>query len=208
MVTPRPHPTNPKVAKVTLVFQRDTRTFVNTFHVSGALELGAGDLITIANFFKAWYTANYKAQLPAGVGLNQIQVRKLWPPAPLAYDLNVSPPEPGLKGLPMEAANSTLTMSWRTGFAGKAFRGRDYVPALAESEVTQNDTVISSLLVGLASAGGALINAAVLAGFPLGVFHAPLITPKLLDNTITEILTCVLEYIVDSQRRRLPGRGR
>lgn len=204
----RPHPTNPKVAKVSLVFLRDSRTFVNTFHVSGAADLGAGDLVTIANMFKTWYTNSYKTQLPSGVGLTQIQVRKLWPPAPLAYDLNVSPPETGSKNTTMETANSTLTMSWRTGFAGKAYRGRDYVPGLVEADVTTNDTVVSSLLVGLAAVGGNLISSALTAGFPLGVFHTPLLTPKLLDNTITEILTCVLEYIVDSQRRRLPGRGR
>jgi len=98
-------------------------------------------------------------------------------------------------------------ISVRTANRGRSFRGRNYIPGLAEDLVTGN-TVHSSTAAGLVSIWDGLTAIAgddgwartvvsrVNAGVPRTVGVATPVTNVLaVDNT------------VDSQRRRLPGRG-
>jgi len=198
-------PNNPAVAKVSFVGHRDTREWVNTFHVhksTGALN--AADLAAIASAFYNWWHNWYRLAFPASIVLDQIQVRKLDPTDPLAYDDTTSLPEGGTAGAGsgiLEAANVTQTISWRTGLAGKKYRGRNYIPGILEAW-SSDDRATSVLNTLLAAAADALITTVLGATvYDLGVFH-------LGPDTITDIVTFVIDAILDSQRRRLPGRGR
>ena len=202
-----PPPNNPNVCKVALVFARDTRTFINTFHVENSVEWDFSAMQVLATDFRDWFDTYYEACISDEVSLTQVQVRKYDPTAPLAYDLPVSPPIAGTRPGECLPGNVTCTMSWRTGLAGRRFRGRVYVPGISEADVSVFDEVSSTVINLLATAGVQLLTSALTAG-ALGVFHAPKEVPSAFDNTITQIVSVVLEDIVDSQRRRLPGRGR
>jgi len=203
-----PIPNDPQVCSVTMYFQRDTRVMLNTFHV---LTLGSWNLSgmnAIASLFHSWWGNYYKAGVPAAVALTQVSVRLLDPTNPLAVDLPVTPSEPGTRVGQAEGGNVTLTISWRTDLAGRLYRGRIYVPALSEGDVNQNDTVVSTEVAILAIAAAQLISQLVANSTPLVVFHRPNIPPHVHDNTSTTITSYIVENVVDSQRRRLPGRGR
>jgi len=204
---PAPPPDNPNVCRVNMVFQRDTREFMNTFHIENGTEWNLVDMATLAEDFVAWWTNHYRLAMPTAVELVQVQVRKYKPEAPLAYDREVSPPIAGGRANPPAPGNATLTMSFRTGLAGRRFRGRVYVPSLEDGTISDNDTVLSTIVNLISSAGAELLFSALTNG-ALGVFHAPKEVPTPFDNTITQVLSGVVEDLVDSQRRRLPGRGR
>lgn len=195
-----PAPDNPLVARVAMLFQRDTRTLVNTFHVVNDVALTASDLINIAGIFSSWWTTQYRSYAASSIALKQIQVRKYDPDDPLAFDLDISPTVPGIVGTPADAASVTQTASWRTGFAGRKFRGRIYAVGLPEQLVNLDDSITSPETATLASAASAIIANLVAAGFQLAVFHK-------LDNTFTPVVTAIVENLVDSQRRRLANRG-
>lgn len=203
-----PIPDNPQVCKVAMVFQRDSRFFVNTFHVARPASTWTlalmGDLALAAN---NWWAIYYKLTQPAQIALVQVQVRLYNPANPLAVDYPVTPPVVGLRAGTPEAANATLTMSWRTGLAGRAFRGRMYVPALVEADVSVTDTVGSVVIAAFAVAADAFVHTSFTASPPV-IFHRPGLVPRPRDNTYTPVTTYVMENVVDSQRRRLPGRGR
>jgi hypothetical protein len=78
---------------------------------------------------------------------------------------------------------------------------------VSEADTSVTDEIASVVINLLATAALQLIGGALTTG-EIGVFHAPKDVPSPHDNTITEIISVVLEDIVDSQRRRLPGRGR
>jgi hypothetical protein len=203
-----PTPDNPGVCKVALVFNRDTRTFINTFHVDA--EVGEWDItqmIVLAENFRDWWNTHYRQAVSDKVSLVQVQVRKYDPAVPLAYDLPVSPPLPGGRPGTVSPGNVTSTVSWRTGLAGRRFRGRIYNPGISEADTSEADELGSVVINLLAQAALQLITGALTTG-ELGVFHAPKDTPSAFDNTITEVVSAVVEDILDSQRRRLPGRGR
>jgi len=194
-------PNNPLVCKVALVFNRDTRTFVNTFHVTDTAGWDAGKMSTLASNFYTWWNSYYSTGMNSSISLVQIQVRLLDPSNPLAVDYTTGLPVSGaIAGTP-EAANVTNTLSWRTGLAGRKYRGRTYVPAIDESQATAGDTttgatgtlfsIIASHFLTILTSG---------TQFP-SIFH-------LATNTFTQIVGYVIESVLDSQRRRLPNRGR
>lgn len=207
-IQPQPKPDNPRVCLVRFLYHRDTRTLMNTFHVQQAAPWNLASMQQLATVMHTWWSSSFHNAVPVGVGLYQIQVRKLDPTEPLAYDLDISPDDPGLRVGTMEPGNVTLTISWRTGLAGRYFRGRLYVPCLVENDVASNDLVTSGYITVLAACAITLLTNLQAAAFTLTIFHPPHYPPKLLDNQFTDVTTAVLENIVDSQRKRLPGRGR
>lgn len=195
-----PAPNNPRVARVAMLFQRDTRTLVNTFHVAKASALTAADLVNIAGIFASWWNTAYRPYSTNLIALKQIQVRKYDPSDPLAYDLDISPPVAGSATGNPDTAATTQTASWRTGFAGRKFRGRFYAVGLGENVTGNDDSVASTATAALSNAALSLISSVTAATFQLVVFHK-------LDNTFTQILTAIVENLIDSQRRRLANRG-
>jgi|SRR5690242_1658735 len=195
-------PNNFRIARVTMVFNRDTRVFNNSWHVYRSVGWVPADLVTIATAFYNWWTAAYKACVPTATLLTNIHVQVYDPTgSPWVYDRPVSPAENGTRAGTSEAANVTLATSLRAGLAGRAYRGRYYVPGVIEADVNPNDTAISGIVTTLAVAATNLIGPALPAGFTLVIFHR-------FDNLFSTIVSYVVENLIDSQRRRLAGRGR
>lgn len=197
-------PNNPNVAKIALVGHRDTREWVNTFHVhkigGGAITLG--DLLALAPAYKSAWDLGYKTIMNSAITLDMIQLRKLDPNNPLALDYTTGLPSSGSLGGTNEAANVSLSCSWRTGLAGRKYRGRFYAAAVNEAIITAIDTLTSSGVTQYLTLMDYFFNApSVASGFEPVVFHRA-------DNTFTVITSYVIEALVDAMRRRLPGRGR
>ena len=195
-----PLPDNPLVCKAAMIYRRDTRTFVNTLHFSRAGGWTIGDMQQLASALVTWWQDELRDAVVSNVALVQVQVRQYDPDNPQAVDLNVVP-IPGLAAGAPEPANVTSTISWRTGLAGKKFRGRIYVPGYAEGQTANDDTLISSVVTLLTQAASVFLLSTLPAGTNPVVFH-------IADATFTQITSFVVEFILDSQRRRLPARGR
>jgi len=195
-------PNFPTVCHVTMVFQRDTRIFVNTFHLRRDAGWTLPFVQQAAVDTISWWNLYYKAAIPAAVSLTAVQVRQYNPAGPIAYDQPVSPASAGTRVGVAESANATLTMSWRTGFSGRTQRGRIYVPSLPEADVSTADTVGSVELGVLAAAAAQFIGPLWSNSVYPVIFHR---APAPGASTINSY---ILDNIVDSQRRRLPGRGR
>ncbi len=198
-------PNNPNVAKVALVGHRDTREWVNTFHVAKGSPIVVGDLQPIAEIFKTWWSGVYRLAFPPTVVLDQIQVRKLDPADPLALDYTTGLPEAGTyvvgAGESIEPGNVSLALSMRTGFAGRKYRGRFYVPSVMEGQRGNDDRVTSPWVTTYVSIVQQLLSAFLTTIYLPAIFHRA-------TNTWTAITSFVIDGILDSMRRRLPGRGR
>jgi len=117
---------------------------------------------------------------------------------------------PGLTATGASAAlpgNVTVAISFRTESRGRSYRGRNYFIGLGEGSVT-NDTVNSGIVTALVDAYEAL--AASVAA--LGAVHVVVSRVSGGVERETGVTTPVTAYrvdsTVDSQRRRLAGRGR
>lgn len=110
----------------------------------------------------------------------------------------VSPPMP---------TGTTITASWRTGQAGRSYRGRTYHVGLTEQQVVAN-AVDSGSRTALQSAYAQLIIDANVNDTPLVVASRVSGGVPRVVGVATKVLTVVVDEYIDSQRRRLTGRGR
>ena len=194
-------PFNVDVCRVTIFGTRDTRQMLNTFHVSKTGGWTLADMATLATDVQTWISAQYKGLVPNVISWYLISVRLYNPANPLAFDLSISPPIVGTNAGTAEAANVTATLSLRTGLAGRRYRGRLYVAALSETLIAATDLLSSGYVVQAGTVTQALLTAMNVGARALAIFHK-------LSNTYTNVNGYAIENIVDSQRRRLPARGR
>lgn len=205
---PKAPPNNPLVVKVSLIMARDQRETVNTFHVQRNSGWTEAQMLDLANAVKAWFQVWYAFSLTSNIVLNNIQVRLLDPTNPLGVDLALVPPIVGQRVIPAAPANVTLSLSERTGKAGRAYRGRMFAAAIADQDRDQTDVITSTAVTRWSGVIDHLIQDIITYGAQMVIFHTPHLLPHPLDNTFTPVIGFVIENILDSMRRRLPGRGR
>src|SRR5690349_18142051 len=117
-------PNNPRTARVALEATRDSRTFVNTFHVARLDEaiLSASDIANIANAVASWWDNNYRHNIVSGLSGLQVVATKQDPADPIQVTVPLTSGSDGSGGI--DPADVTGAVSWRTGLAGRKFRGR------------------------------------------------------------------------------------
>lgn len=191
----------PTAIRAAMKYLQHNQERVNVLHFTkpgGAID--DGDLSDIAQFLDDWHANYLKNAQSNQLTLDQIQVTDISVPGGHQETLDLATPRPGALATSPAPGNVTNTLSLRTNRVGKRYRGRIYIPGLVDVDTGDDDTISSTQLARLAVVAGQL-----LIGVPgtmeLGVASR-------VGLFITPVLTLVLENIIDSQRRRLPGRGR
>jgi len=196
-----PPPNNPQVARVALQVIRDSRHFVNTFHVSRTdnAALGLADLTAINAVFADWWLNSYRLGVKSAIVGESITATKLDPSNPLQDTLAIAAPGTYAGGgvLP---ADVTAAVSWRTGLAGRKYRGRFFDFGVPSDTANTNDTLSGGYITTLTSIGTYLLGHLLSAGFKAVIFHRG-------DNTATQVAGLVVDQLIDSMRNRLAGRG-
>jgi len=194
-------PNNPQVARVALSVLRDSRNFVNTFHVSRTdnASLNLGDLANINAVFADWWANSYRAALKSVIVGQSIVATKLDPAAPIQDTLLIASPGTYAGGN-ATAADVSAAVSWRTGLAGRKFRGRFYDFGVPTDAFTSLDTLTGAYITQLSSVGTYLLGHLATAALKAVIFHRA-------TNTATNVTSLVVDQLLDSMRNRLAGRG-
>jgi hypothetical protein len=197
----------PGVAEVVVRFKEDEQTILNVYHAfigTGWTTILLNDLaIDVRNYIEG-------TMLPSmsnGVQLQDVTVTDIGSEA--GGQVIVPPSGAGFGGTESEQLpnNVTLAVKWLTAIRGRSFRGRTYHIGLTESEVTKN-RVNAAFLAALVTQYTGLKNVitddpirqmCVLSRFHLGAPRE--------EAICTPINALAIDGTVDSQRRRLPGRG-
>lgn len=190
-----------RVIRVVLRFVRDQREFQNVLHVQKLTPVTFGDLVTIANEAVDWWDTNYRNVSTIHTALFSVTATDMSVEGGMQYTADVSPPLPGTIASNPEPGNVTATISWRTGRTGRRYRGRTYAVGFSEPNVSDSDTITGGLVSAMATAAVDWILRALGASLP------PVVA-SFTYATAEQILSAVIENVVDSQRRRLPRRGR
>lgn len=104
--------------------------------------------------------------------------------------------------------NVAMCVSFRTAGRGRNFRGRNYVPGMAEDGVTGN-AFLASRVANIVGGYNGLLAVATGQGVEWVVASRYLNNaPRVTGITTPVTAALVTDTYVDSQRRRLPGRGR
>lgn len=205
----------PNTAGVRLEGRLDNQQTINDlyFFQDGGFTLGElGNLV--ANLWD-WWNVSIITVLNEGFSSLRATAKDLTSPTGIVYEIGTGATVGGVAG---EAAPNNVdpAVSFRTSLGGRSFRGRNYIPGISNTHVSGNNIDAgwrASIIDGynlLLPDGGALPEGWtwVVASRYSGVDLAGKPVPRLegIVTTITSVL--FTDTIVDSQRRRLPGRGK
>jgi hypothetical protein len=195
-------------ARATLNFSQGTSVGVNVLWFKRSSAIAAADLTTLAIDLTNWWDTYGDPTMCDQGNLNSIDV--IQQDTSTSPSVNYAPATPIAgtatgTGAPL---NVTIVSSFRTAGRGRSSRGRFYSYALSEADTNNNGITIGS---GLQTALSVMW--ANLAGFvsPDGWTHV--VVSKQLDlvartaGYAQPVTSYIIDTALDSQRRRLLGRG-
>lgn len=164
----------------------------------------SGDLTAAAQAGVDWWNNTFKAGIRPGTTLRQVRaVDETSQGAPVGI---ITVGNAGTSAGGDVPLNAALVVSQRTAKRGRSYRGRAYISGLADNLASEVDFT-STVANLLATWFGTLKTNLVAAGFTMVVatkhHNGVIVTPAELND----VTAFVVDTHVDSQRRRLFGRG-
>jgi hypothetical protein len=171
----------------------------SVFHCIGPDPFNSADAELIASEFQTDW-AGLQAVLSTDYAINEIFVHNLAGAASGEFTLAITPAQTGSVDSPSLPGNVAFCVSLRTAESGRTTRGRKYLSGIPKNSYVGNEIladVADALVNGLQS----LRNGLSTLGFPMAIFSPT-------ANTLTTVTSATrVDLFLDSQRRRLTGRG-
>jgi hypothetical protein len=167
------------------------------------------DLGNLAQGLLDYWTTNMLPFQSAQLTLERVSARDLTAANGLVIEAAAGPGTVGGSSNDFLPNNVAFCISFRTGFAGRSFRGRNYFGGLTEQEVTDN-TVNALTVANLVEAyNNMVLVGAVATGWDWVIVSRQSGGVDRPAGVVTPVVTAVAtDDRVDSMRTRLPGRGR
>lgn len=169
----------------------------------------SGDLLTLAGAVSGWFVEEILPNLSEDLTLREVVARDISTATGAQVVVAASGTINGGVANPSTPSNVSIAISFRTAMSGRSFRGRNFMAGFSGNDVGDNllSAAVADALVGaynlLQSAVADVLPDAVwvvVSRFALGAAR--------LAGEVTPILVATLtDYFIDSQRRRLTGRG-
>lgn len=187
----------------------DDQLVENTLYFKPTPDSEAGTPIALAADLLVWWTVSMAPALSDNTFLREIYVTDLTTATSGAATQPAPAPAPhgGRTGAP-SPNNVSLAVSFRTAQRGRSFRGRNYIAGINEPDTEWNQ--ISATLEGLILAGyNELLSAPFSTDWQWGVVSRFANKAPRAAGVFTPITAVtIVDRTIDSQRRRLPSRGR
>lgn len=164
--------------------------------------------IGLMNDLEVWWTSLLSNYLSQDISLRELNVTDL--SSVSGYSVSQAAPTPNPNGNVAAAGmpgSVALCVSFRTPNRGRSFRGRNYVAGIAETNIVGN-TVDSAVVAGVLGSYQGIPSSIVSSAWDWVVVSrfnggAPRVAGVATD--VTSVI--IVDDFVDSQRRRLTGRG-
>lgn len=198
----------PDGALVEIVATLDGQVCENTLWFQSSGDFNASDLLDLGNGVLEWWGAQMAPGISDQVSITGANVTDMrtqtgpgvfvLPAAPMAGE-GTSPPLPN---------NVALCISFRTAFRGRSARGRNYIFGLQENQSTKSH-VDAGVTDFFQDAYATMIGAGTLvAGWQWSVVSRITAGNPRTSALVRPVIAAVIvDPVLDSQRRRLPGRG-
>ena len=197
----------PTTGEFHMIFTQDGQVVENVFHVQFELGPTAEDLEGAAEVLKDWWNTELRPSCATNLTLQRIEGVDISDQAGEAIVYSGGLPlTGGASGATAFPNHVTFAVKWGTGLRGRSYRGRTYHLGLTENSVTGN-TIGGASITTFLAAYGALIEDLSTEDYTLVVASKYHNKGPRTTGVATPILSCSIDPTVDSQRRRLPGRG-
>lgn len=203
---PMPRYDVPGLMRLEMHFLWDLQHCMNVFYLNSNLHTTSDTLEhEIAGTFVNWWSAEIAPLVTNTVQLYEVVVKEVRPDG-IAVLHTDGLPINGAKTQQSVPNNVTLAVHWGTGLLGRSRHGRTYHIGLTMDKVNANTCVNASEIQAAYDAlRTTLDNITLNVEFSVVSFVADKGWRR--DPLITPISGVAVEPTLDSQRRRLPGRG-
>lgn len=205
----------PNSALVEVRMLQDLQEVENTLWFERNSPWDVAGLTSLNNFIVGWWASEMSPIVSELVVVREVVCTDMT----TASGPQVSLPPPDLLAGALDAPtlpnNVTLTVSFRTAARGRSFRGRNYFVGLTQDSVVEN-TVNAGFVTQIQDAYAELLNVGdtvtsarwIVASRFSGVDGDGNPIPRVSGVTTDIVSVTIVDPVIDSQRRRLPGRGR
>jgi hypothetical protein len=196
-----------RTIKIEPVFTYGSQICENVFHFILSFDPTPEAGETLAALVKDWWTNNMIDLVAPELILTKVKWSIMEAEDDPAGEDAGGLPVSGTGASPQLPNNVTCVVRWATGLRGRSHRGRTYHLGLMESQV-QGNTLLPSVVSDLTIEYLKLKEFQVI-GAPATLAVASRIADGVerTQGVITPVTSVFIDAIVDSQRRRLPGRG-
>lgn len=195
------------VIKLEAIFTLDGQRVQNVHHylVDETPDVDTCEELAIS--YRSWWLDAPRNDVSSSLALTMIKCTIMETEFSPGIEYVTGLPLSGNVASPHLPNNVTLAVKWGTGLRGRSFRGRTYHLGLCESQVT-GSRVNSESIPPMLGYYGDLITLATDVG-PAVMCIASRFQGGL-ERTVgvaTPVISVSIDSVIDSQRRRLPGRG-
>jgi len=197
------------VVRVAVEMNQEGHVTVNVYHALSPHPVTVADLTTLGTIFASWVTNHLIGVMGTNTSVTNLNLRDLTTASGPILDVPMTTGNVGtVTGTPLTNSVAQVA-SWRTGLAGRSFRGRTYFPGLTDAMLVSGTPNFTSTAraTNLLNAAAALQTALsggsyelVVASFRHG--GAPRTTA-----VVTPPTSIIVNTKVDNQRKRLKGAG-
>jgi hypothetical protein len=192
----------------------DNQKVENTLWVLNDTAWDGASLVELATEVKSWWDASYAGLVTTGVTLREVVCTDMTTDTGAVGSVSGAGSVGTVGGTKMPS-NVSLAVSFRTASRGRSFRGRNYLVGLSNSQIEQPNTAASDYIEAVIAAYNDFMSAIDTAGWTWVVASRfsgvdpdtkqPI--PREAGVTTPIVTVVVTDTAIDSQRRRLPGRG-
>lgn len=196
----------PNGVRIAMEFVQNGQLVVNVYYLTYPSPIATANLTALATVFKDWWFNTERANRSTALSLVQVVATDIRVAGGLQTAVVNAPPVAGTIAGSAAPNNVAACLSLRTGFSGRSNRGRKYYGGIVAADVADNDlgttrvtnmlTSALTLRTNITTAGGEWVVASF---FTLG---APRVT-----GVSKAISGFIMDFRVDTQRRRLPNEG-
>lgn len=196
----------PNCAKVALNFTYAGQKVANIFHVSNDTPFDLASLALVSELFKDWWVDNMAGSVASDLQLDMVSAIALDTASSPGVENTIDLPVVGASAAPSLPNNVTFTVKWLTGFRGRSYRGRTYHVGLRASHVT-NNVLTPTMVTAFTTVYQALLDDLDSTPYQLVVVSRYADNQPRTTGIMTPVSGFAIEANLDSQRRRLVGRG-
>ena len=198
----------PNTASVELIFQNTGEINENVFHVQKGSPFTLAQLQALRAVVDSWDSVTAKGARAAPAVLLRIRTRALDTVSSPTEDYYLPTPRAGTAGGTSASLNVAFCMKLATGLAGRSYRGRWYWGNIYTGNLADAGHVTAGFQTGAVSGVNILIANLAAAGYTMVVTSFYNNGAWRTTAVNTPVLNAVsVDNVIDSQRRRLPGRG-
>lgn len=204
-------------ARVSMHFTQAGQQLENVFYVQSVASWDETSLNALGLIIEAWWTTSMASFISDTVTLVEIVLRDMTTDTGVEVVYTGGLPTPGTNSNAALPNNVTAAIKLLTALGGRSFRGRQYIIGLTQDSVSSDmnhltPTAVTDLTIDY-NALMTDIDATYTPGLVVASFYHGVDTDHKPIPRATAVLTAVTSLafaddVLDSQRRRLPGRGR